>query len=131
MTGIGQLKFDASVRYSKERTWARPEGDLLLVGISDFAQDHLGEIIFIDFPQTGDVFDRDKEFGVVESAKTSSELYMPLGGEIVEVNSELEDKPEIVNQAPYAAGWLIKIQPEDASAWETLLSAEEYKQQLT
>jgi glycine cleavage system H protein len=130
MTGTSKFEFDVSARYSKEHTWARPEGDLLVVGISDFAQDQLGEIIFVDLPQPGDAFGRDEEFGVVESAKTSSELYMPLGGEIVGVNYELEDKPEIVNQAPYAAGWMIRIQPEDVSAWESLLSANEYREQL-
>jgi glycine cleavage system H protein len=87
ITKSSEFKFDASARYSKEHTWARPEGDLLVVGISDFAQDQLGEIIFADLPQPGDAFDRDEEFGVVESAKTSSKLYMPLGGEIVQVNS--------------------------------------------
>lgn len=130
MTETSDLKFDDSVRYSQEHTWARPHGGLLVVGISDFAQDQLGEIIYIDLPEAGQSLGQGQEFGGVESAKTASDLYMPLGGEIVEVNSALEDQPALANQDPYGAGWLIRIRPEDATAWDALLTAEQYQRIL-
>ena len=131
MKEIIELKFDESVKYSKEHTWAKTDGHLIVIGISDYAQDHLGEIIFIDLPEIWDSFNRNAEFGVVESAKSTSELYMPVGGEVVEVNDTLRDNPEIVNSDPFTAGWMIKVLPKDTSELSQLFSAEGYKASLT
>ncbi|MEG6616682.1 glycine cleavage system protein GcvH [Peptococcaceae bacterium 1198_IL3148] len=123
---IAELKFDDEIRYFEEHTWAKVEGDTVIVGITDFAQDNLGDIIFIELPEEGVTFDKGEEFGQAESAKTTSALYMPVSGEIVSVNGELEDSPELVNNDPYQAGWLIVIKPNDISEVETLLTKDGY-----
>ncbi len=128
MKKTNERHFDESVIYSREHTWIRQEGDLNVVGISDFAQEQLGEIIFVELPLTGDVFDKDQRFGVIESAKSVSELIIPVGGEIIEVNSELENSPELVNSDPFATGWMIKIKPVDIAELDDLLSASEYRE---
>ena len=125
-----ELTFDESVKYSKEHTWAKVEGDTVVVGISDYAQDQLGEIIFVELPQPGDHFGADEAFGVVESVKTASDLYMPIGGEITEVNEDLDDAPEKINSTPFTDGWMIKIKAEDPSAVENLLDAQAYRDSL-
>ncbi|MCF8039937.1 MAG: glycine cleavage system protein GcvH [Desulfohalobiaceae bacterium] len=116
--------------YHSEHTWAKLEGDAVLVGISDFAQDSLGEIIFVDLPEAGSTFEQGEEFGVVESAKVASPLYMPVSGEVVEANEQLDDNPTIVNRDPYGEGWMIRLKANDGPDVQGLLSAEQYKQML-
>ena len=123
---VDQMQFPGELRYSKEHTWVEPSGDTVKVGITDFAQDQLGEIIFVEMPAPGDELDQDAEFGVVESAKSTSDLYMPISGEVVAVNHTLEDEPGLVNQSPYQDGWMLEIKPSDPSQLEAILSAEEY-----
>jgi glycine cleavage system H protein len=127
---VVELTFPAEISYHKEHTWARVEGGQVKVGISDFAQDQLGDIIFIELPQVGDAFLQGKEFGSAESAKSVSALNMPVGGKIVAVNSEIEDAPDLVNKDPYGAGWMIVIQPNDSKEVEGLLTNEQYRSQL-
>jgi glycine cleavage system H protein len=119
-----------TVKYSRAHTWARVEDETIVVGISDYAQDQLGEIIFIELPLVGDRFDVDAVFGVVESTKSVSDLYMPVGGEIVAVNESLVDSPEQVNSAPYTGGWMIGVKTEDQAPGEALLSVESYRKML-
>lgn len=117
--------------YTKEHEWARMEDDLCVVGITDFAQGELGDIVYVELPQPGTHVDIMGEFGVVESVKTASDLYSPLAGEIVEINDALEDSPELVNDSPYAEGWMIKIRPTNLDAdWATLLDAAGYAEVL-
>ena len=130
MKELSELKFDESVKYFKEHTWVKIDGDLILVGISDYAQDQLGEIIFIELPQPGDSFSQDEVFGEVESVKTASELVMPREGEIVEINNDLEDQPDIVNTEPFGRGWMIKIKPAEISELEGLMTAQAYQELL-
>ncbi|MFO8063558.1 MAG: glycine cleavage system protein GcvH [Spirochaetota bacterium] len=121
------MNFDDSVRYQKSHEWARKEGDLVVVGISDYAQDSLGDVVFVELPEVGSTLGQGETFGVVESVKSASDLYMPVGGEIAEINEALTETPETVNEAPFADGWMIKIKPSDASQYDSLLSADDYK----
>ncbi len=127
---VEELNFPSEIRYHKEHTWAKVEGSQVKVGISDFAQDQLGDIIFIELPQVGDAFLQGKEFGTAESAKSVSALFMPIGGKIVAVNAEIEDSPELVNRDPYGDGWMIVIQPDDIKELDGLLTNEQYTSQL-
>jgi glycine cleavage system H protein len=113
-------------KYSKEHEWVRLEGRLATVGITDYAQDQLGDIVYVELPPLGELLTQFETFGVVESVKAASDLYVPLSGEIVEVNEGLADHPEFVNEDPYGRGWMIKIEPQDASELDNLLTAEEY-----
>ena len=130
MTDMNELKFPDYVKYSKEHTWARLDGDLIVVGISDYAQDQLGEIVFVELPEIGVVYTRDEEFGVVESVKTASELYMPIGGEVMAVNQNLEDAPEVINTDPFEKGWMVKLKATDAAEIDVLLDAQTYLDNL-
>jgi glycine cleavage system H protein len=116
-------------RYTAEHEWIKSEGETYVVGITAFAQDQLGDIVYVELPKVGDRIESGKPFGVIESVKTASDLYAPVTGEVVEVNSELVDQPQSVNDDPYQKGWMIKIRPENASAIEQLLSAEQYSEQ--
>lgn len=128
---IGDLAFPADVKYHREHTWAKPDGADAIVGISDYAQDQLGDVIFVELPRVGDHFGQGEEFGVVESAKSVSTLYMPLAGEVTAVNEALEDSPELVNQAPYGAGWIIRVKPDSfEAAAGGLLDPASYKAML-
>jgi glycine cleavage system H protein len=100
---------------------------LIVCGITDHAQDELSDVVYVELPEVGDSFPKGESFGVVESVKAASDLYMPMGGEIVEVNDVLEDSPEIINKDPFGQGWLIKFEPSDPSEWDDLLSPEEYE----
>ena len=121
------MKFPEELKYSKEHEWVRIEGDIAYVGITDFAQSELGEIVYVDITTEGETFAKDEIFGTVEAVKTVSDLFIPIGGEILEVNPELEDAPELVNEDPYGKGWMIKIKPEDVKEAEVLMTADEYK----
>ncbi len=117
-------------KYSKEHEWVRIEGGLAAVGITDYAQDQLGDIVYVELPPLGEILTQFQPFGVVESVKAASDLYAPLSGEVLEVNEELAEHPEFVNQDPYGQGWMIRIEPSDTSELENLLTAEEYEEHL-
>jgi len=113
-------------KYSKEHEWVLVDGDTATVGISSFAQDQLGEVVYVDLPSSGDTLSVGDSFGEIESVKSVSELFAPVSGEIVEVNGALGDTPETVNAEPHGAGWMVKVKLEDAGELDALMSAEEY-----
>jgi glycine cleavage system H protein len=115
------------LQYTRSHEWVRREGETATVGITDHAQDELGDVVFVELPEVGAAFDAGEAFGVVESVKAVSDLYAPVGGEVVEVNGALEDAPEKINEDPYGDGWILKLR---ASGEEDLLSAQEYEQFL-
>ncbi|HLR65486.1 MAG TPA: glycine cleavage system protein GcvH [Pseudogracilibacillus sp.] len=117
--------------YSEEHEWVRREGSDLRIGITDFAQSELGDIVFVELPEVGDTIELDEPFGSVESVKTVSELYAPVSGTVVEVNEELEDSPEYVNESPYDQAWMIVVEPSDDSELDDLLSAEDYEKHVS
>ncbi|MFC4618419.1 glycine cleavage system protein GcvH [Camelliibacillus cellulosilyticus] len=119
------------LKYSEEHEWVKTEGDKLRIGITDFAQDELGDIVFVELPEVGDEVEADEPFGSVESVKTVSELYAPVSGKVVEVNGELDDSPEFVNESPYEKAWMIVIEPSDESELDKLLSAEDYEKMIS
>ena len=121
------MKLDANAKYQDTHEWARQEGDLIVCGITDYAQDSLSDVVYVELPETGAVLDKGDIFGVVESVKAASDLYIPMSGEIVEVNDKLEDEPELVNSDPYGEGWMIKFKPSNPAEWDSLLSGKEYK----
>ncbi len=113
--------------FTDEHEWATADEEgVATVGVSEHAQELLGDVVFVELPEPGDQFEADAEFGVVESVKTASELYAPVGGEIVEINEELFDAPELVNESPYEDGWMIKIEMDDPGQLEELMDAEAY-----
>jgi glycine cleavage system H protein len=122
------MNIPSDLKYTQEHEWIRDNGDgTVTVGITDFAQGELGDIVFVELEPEGFEFDKEDVFGTVEAVKTVSELFAPVAGEIVEVNEELEDDPELVNNDPYDKGWMVKIKVSDASQIEELLSAEDYQ----
>jgi glycine cleavage system H protein len=116
-------------RYTAEHEWIKSEGEHFIIGITSFAQEQLGDIVYVELPRVGDRAEAGKAFGVIESVKTASDLYAPISGEVVEVNSELVAQPQTVNDDPYQAGWMIKIRADNAAAVDELLSAEQYAEQ--
>ncbi|HNQ12813.1 MAG TPA: glycine cleavage system protein GcvH [Bacteroidia bacterium] len=121
------MNFPSELKYTKEHEWIKIEGDLATVGITDFAQGELGDIVYVEIETQGDQLDQNEVFGTVEAVKTVSDLFMPLSGEITEVNDGLSANPESVNKDPYGSGWMIKIKISDPSQIESLLSADDYK----
>ena len=119
--------YPADLKYDKEHEWVRVEGDAAVVGISDFAQDQLGEVVYVDLPSVGDEVVAGETFGEIESVKSVSELYAPVTGTILEVNDDLGSTPETINSDPYAGGWMIKVSVADPSQLEALMSAEDYE----
>ncbi|MDD3078866.1 MAG: glycine cleavage system protein GcvH [Paludibacter sp.] len=117
----------ANLKYTKEHEWIRVEGDVAYVGITDYAQSELGEIVFVEVETIGETLDSGEVFGTVEAVKTVSELFLPVSAEILEFNAELEDKPELVNEDPYGTGWMVKIAVKDSSELDALMSPEEYE----
>jgi len=115
------------LRYSKEHEWVKVEGATMVIGITDFAQIELGDIVFVELPEVGDTITLNEPFGSVESVKTVSELYAPVSGTVVKVNEELSDNPEYVNESAYEKAWMVVIEPSDASELEKLMTAEEYE----
>ncbi|MBT3445505.1 glycine cleavage system protein GcvH [bacterium] len=114
-------------KYTEEHEWISLEEEILTIGITDHAQESLGEIVFIELPKVGETFSKSSIFGAVESTKSVSDLYTPVSGVVTEVNTSVENQPELINQSPYNEGWMIKIKASNVSDLETLLSAEEYK----
>lgn len=117
-------------RYSKSHEWVKIDGDVATIGITDYAQKELGEIVFVDLPETGQIFDTGDEFGTIESVKAVSELYMPVAGEVMEQNPHLKDEPGAVNEDPHGEGWLLKLKVGSNSDWLELMSAEDYEKYL-
>ena len=121
------MNFPENLKYSKDHEWIRVEGNNATIGITEFAQSELGEIVFVDVTGEGETIDKDEVFGSIEAVKTVSDLIMPVAGEVLEVNAELEDAPELVNTDPYGDGWIIKITMNDEKDLEDLLDAAAYK----
>ncbi|WP_300699704.1 glycine cleavage system protein GcvH [Bacteroides sp.] len=121
------MNFPKDVKYTKEHEWIRLEGDVAYVGITDYAQEQLGDIVFVDIQAEGETLAADEVFGTIEVVKTISDLFLPVAGEILEQNEALADQPELVNKDPYGEGWLIKMKPDAASDLDNLLDAEAYK----
>lgn len=121
------MNFPTNVKYTNEHEWIRLEGEGAYVGITDYAQTQLGDIVFVDVPTEGETLEKGETFGSIEVVKTVSDLFLPVGGEILEVNQALEENPELVNKDPYGEGWIIKIKPTDVSEMDDLLDAEAYK----
>jgi glycine cleavage system H protein len=121
------MKFPENVKYTNDHEWIRVEGKVAYVGITDYAQDQLGEIVFVDVTTAGESFGQNEVFGSIEAVKTVSDLLMPIEAKVLEVNAALEDQPELVNADPYGEGWIIKVDLPDASGLDQLLTADEYR----
>ena len=126
MKEINELNIPEDIKYTDDHEWVKKDGEILTIGITDYAQDQLGEIVFVEVPEVDDSFDQGDEFGTVESVKAVSEMYMPIAGEVVEVNEALEDGPELVNTSCYDQGWIMKIKPQNPSDFEALLDKAAY-----
>jgi len=124
------MDIPAELRYSEHDEWVRVDGDDTVTGITDYAQDQLSDIVYVELPEVGDHYEQGEPYGVVESVKAASDLNMPIAGEIAAANTDLEDTPEIVNQAPYAAGWLIRIRPDRIGDVDALMDAEAYRARI-
>lgn len=130
MKAINELNLPDDVKYTDDHEWAKASGDVIRIGISDYAQDQLGDIVFVELPDVGSTFDKGEEFGTVESVKAVSELYMPISGEITAINEALADEPELVNSAPYEGGWMIDIKAGDPAELGALKSKADYLDML-
>jgi len=129
MKELSELLFGEGLKYSDDHEWVTVSGDTLKVGVSDYAQDQMGDIVYVELPDVGDTFAKGDEFGSLESVKAVSELYLPIGGEIVAVNEALEDEPELINQDSYT-NWIVEIKPSDASELDQLLGEDAYRKLL-
>jgi len=121
------MEFPDDLKYTREHEWARAKGNRIVVGITDFAQDQLGDIVYVELPEVGDLVKRGESFGVVESTKAVSELFAPISGKVVEVNAPLSDAPETVNEDPYEEGWMIAVEPSDPKELQELMDAKAYR----
>jgi glycine cleavage system H protein len=130
MKDVSELKFPAELKYAESHEWAKPEGARVRIGITDYAQDQLGDIVFVELPPVGKTLAKGAPFGSVESVKAVSEVYMPVGGTVVEINTALESSPEIVNGSPYDDGWMILVEPSAADEAKALLAREAYVAKL-
>ena len=130
MRDISELQFPDDFFYAKDHEWAKPEGDKVRVGLSDYAQDQLGDIVFVELPQIGSRRAKGEQFGTIESVKAVSELYMPLGGEVLSINKVLEDSPELVNKQPYESGWIMEIKLSDPGELKGLMNRAAYLELL-
>ncbi len=119
-----------NLKYTKDHEWIKVEGDTAIVGITDYAQNELGDIVYIEVNTVGETLEQEETFGTIEAVKTVSDLFMPVSGEVLEFNEELESNPEIANKDPYGDGWIVKIKLSDASEVDNLLTAEAYKELL-
>lgn len=121
------MNIPADLKYTQDHEWVRVDGDVAVVGITDFAQGELGDVVFVEIETEGETLDKGETFGTVEAVKTVSDLFMPIGGEVSEVNEALADDPELVNKDPYGDGWMIKVKVGDASELDDLMDADAYK----
>ena len=124
------MNVPAELKYTKDHEWVRVEGNTLTIGITDFAQGELGDIVYLEIETEGETLDNEEVFGTVEAVKTVSDLFMPVSGEVTEVNADLADNPEAVNSDPYGAGWMIKVTIDDNSQLDSLMSAEDYEKSI-
>ena len=124
------MKIPADLKYTQDHEWVRVEGNVAVVGITDFAQGELGDVVFVEIETEGEELEKGETFGTVEAVKTVSDLFMPVGGTVTKINEVLADEPEIVNKDPYGAGWMIKVEIKDAAELDDLMSAEEYQKML-
>ncbi len=125
------MNIPADLKYTSDHEWLKIEGDVATIGITDFAQSELGDIVYVEVETEGDMLDKGEVFGTVEAVKTVSDLFMPLKGEVIEVNENIESTPESVNESPYEDGWMIKVKIEDLSELDNLLSAEAYQAEIS
>ena len=130
MKDLDKIDLPDDCRYAESHEWAKSEGDQIKIGISDYAQDQLGDIVFVELPEAGESFDKGAEFGTVESVKAVSEIYMPVAGEVVAINTDLEDAPEKVNNSPYGDGWMIAVKPQNPGDLDGLMDHEAYRTSL-
>jgi glycine cleavage system H protein len=121
------MKLDPEARYAESHEWARWDGDEVVCGITDHAQESLSDVVYVELPEEGDVLEKGESFGVVESVKAASDLYLPMGGEITAVNEDLEDTPELVNKDPYGGGWMVRFRPSDPSEFDVLMDTDAYE----
>lgn len=124
------MNFPENVKYTKDHEWIRLEGDVAYVGITDFAQEQLGDVVFVDIQAVGDTLEAGEAFGTIEVVKTIADVFMPVGGEVLEQNEALADQPELVNKAPYGEGWLIKIKPNPENNFDVLMDAQDYQARI-
>ena len=122
------MKIPDTLKYTKDHEWISVENDVALIGITDFAQHELGDIVFVEVETVGETLDKEEVFGTIEAVKTVSDLFMPVSGKVLEFNQKLADEPELVNKDPYGEGWIIKVKLADASQLEELLTAAKYKE---
>ncbi len=124
------MDFPKDLKYHKEHTWVKVEGNRALIGITDHAQEELGDIVYVELPERGSESEQDESFGTVESAKAISELFAPISGRVVDINEDLADQPELINDDPYDSGWLVEIEMSDPSELDSLLTADIYKKYI-
>jgi len=124
------MNVPAELKYTKDHEWLKLDGNVATVGITDFAQNELGDVVFIEVETEGETLDKEETFGTIEAVKTVSDMFMPVGGEVIEFNTALEDNPELINTDPYGEGWIIKISVTNADEVNELLSADDYKAQI-
>jgi glycine cleavage system H protein len=127
---VTPMNLDPNARYASTHEWARKDGDEFVVGITDYAQESLSDIVYVELPEVGDTLATGEGFGVVESVKAASDVYMPVGGEIVAINTELEDAPELINQDPYGTGWMLRIAPSNPAEFDQLMEGSAYEAQV-
>lgn len=130
MKELNELHLPDEIRYTEDHEWAKKAGDTIKIGISDYAQDQLGDVVFVELPRVGAVFDRKQQCGVIESVKAVSEMYMPIGGEVVAVNPELEGAPELLNKDPYGKGWMFEVKPAKIEEYDQLMDKRAYLDML-
>lgn len=121
------MNLDKDVRYLETHEWARKEGDEIVVGITDYAQSTLSDIVYVELPEAGDTLSKGDQFGVVESVKAAADVYLPMSGKVVAVNAALEDTPELVNQDAFGEGWMLRLSPANPGEWNELLNADAYQ----
>ncbi len=124
------MNIPADLKYTKDHEWVKVDGDTAVIGVTDYAQGELGDVVYIEIESEGDSLDQEEVFGTVEAVKTVSDLFMPISGEVIEVNGALTDAPETVNSDPYGDGWMIKVKIADASQLDDLMSADDYKTEI-
>lgn len=129
--GGNYVSLPKELKYSEEHEWVKVEGNKVHVGITDFAQSELGDIVFVELPEVGDEITADEPFGSVESVKTVSELYAPVSGKVIEINENLDDAPELVNESPYEKAWMIVVELSDESELDNLMTAEKYQEMIS
>ena len=130
MGELNEFSFPDNVRYNEDHSWVRIKGDIAVIGITDYAQNQLGDLTFVDLPEEGETLEKGEEFGAVESSKAAVDLILPLSGEVTAINEALEENPRLVNSSPYDEGWMIEVKMEDPEDLESLMTAEAYTSML-